>query len=58
MLIIALSKVRIPMKSVFGEMLFLMVSANTELAWFERYALGRTTYVPERAPGDEIAPPK
>jgi dipeptidyl aminopeptidase/acylaminoacyl peptidase len=26
--------------------------ANTELAWFERYALGRTTYVPEQAPGD------
>ncbi len=26
--------------------------ANTELAWFERYALGRTTYVPEHAPGD------
>ena len=25
--------------------------ANTELAWFERYALGRTTYVPEQAPG-------
>jgi dipeptidyl aminopeptidase/acylaminoacyl peptidase len=24
--------------------------ANTELAWFERYALGRTTYVPEQAP--------
>jgi hypothetical protein len=22
--------------------------ANTELAWFERYALGRTTYVPEQ----------
>jgi len=32
--------------------------ANTELAWFERYALGRTTYVPERAPGDDVAPPK
>ena len=32
--------------------------ANTELAWFERYALGRTTYVPERAPGDDLAPPK
>ena len=27
--------------------------ANAELAWFERYALGRTTYVPEQPP----APP-
>jgi dipeptidyl aminopeptidase/acylaminoacyl peptidase len=26
--------------------------ANTELAWFERYALGSTSYVPEQAPGD------
>ena len=24
--------------------------ANAELAWFERYALGRTTYVPEQTP--------
>ncbi len=26
--------------------------ANTELAWFERYVLGRTTYVPEQVPGE------
>ena len=32
--------------------------ANTELAWFERYALGRTTYVPEQAPGDDSTSPK
>ena len=42
----------------WGELRHQIFKANTELAWFERYALGRTTYVPERAPGDDIAPPK
>jgi dipeptidyl aminopeptidase/acylaminoacyl peptidase len=42
----------------WSELRHQIFKANTELAWFERYALGRTTYVPERAPGDDIAPPK
>ena len=32
--------------------------ANTELAWFARYALGGATYVPEQAPGDTPTPPR
>ena len=34
----------------WAELRHQIFKANTELAWFERYALGRTTYVPEQAP--------
>ena len=34
----------------WSELRHQIFKANTELAWFERYALGRTTYVPEQAP--------
>jgi dipeptidyl aminopeptidase/acylaminoacyl peptidase len=34
----------------WGELRHQIFKANTELAWFERYALGRTTYVPEQTP--------
>jgi dipeptidyl aminopeptidase/acylaminoacyl peptidase len=34
----------------WGELRHQVFKANTELAWFERYALGRTTYVPEQTP--------
>ena len=37
---------------LWAELRHQIFKANTELAWFERYALGRTTYVPEQAPGD------
>jgi dipeptidyl aminopeptidase/acylaminoacyl peptidase len=40
----------------WNELRHQIFKANTELAWFERHALGRTTYVPERAPGDETLP--
>ena len=35
----------------WNELRHLIFKANTELAWFERYALGKTTYVPESTPG-------
>jgi dipeptidyl aminopeptidase/acylaminoacyl peptidase len=34
----------------WSELRHQIFKANTELAWFERYALGRTTYVPEQPP--------
>jgi dipeptidyl aminopeptidase/acylaminoacyl peptidase len=37
---------------LWAELRHQIFKANTELAWFERYALGRTTYVPEQTPGD------
>jgi dipeptidyl aminopeptidase/acylaminoacyl peptidase len=40
----------------WSELRHQIFKANTELAWFERYALGRTTYVPEQAPSDGSAP--
>jgi len=33
----------------WAELRHQIFKANTEMAWFERYALGRT-YVPEQAP--------
>jgi dipeptidyl aminopeptidase/acylaminoacyl peptidase len=36
----------------WNELRHQIFKANTELAWFERYALGRNTYVPEQAPGE------
>ena len=34
----------------WGELRHQIMKANTEIAWFEKYALGKTTYVPEIAP--------
>jgi dipeptidyl aminopeptidase/acylaminoacyl peptidase len=34
----------------WNELRHQIFKANTELAWFDRYALGRTTYVPEQPP--------
>jgi len=34
----------------WAELRHQIIKANTEMAWFEKYALGKTTYVPEIAP--------
>jgi len=35
---------------LWGEFRHQIFKANTEMAWFEQYALGKTTYVPEQTP--------